>query len=129
MQPDILDEHDSGWPWLRRSRPHLIALIADRTNPSDTDDGPQDAQQHPGAHRAGEHYDNHDKQSSPGSGDMQRHRGRLRDVSAHAVQPGHGSAVAGAAEGFQGVVPGRAENLVELMGKGLRVAGSGGQRP
>jgi hypothetical protein len=49
--------------------------------------------------------------------------------SAHAMQPGHRGAVGGAAERFQCVVPARAEELVKLVGKGLRVAGSGGQRP
>ena len=47
--------------------------------------------------------------------------------SAYAVKPGDWGAVGGAAEGFQSVIPGGAEELVESVGEGLCVASGGGQ--
>lgn len=49
------------------------------------------------------------------------------DDSADSVKPGDRGAVGGAAERFESVVPGGAEELLELMGEGLRVASSGRQ--
>lgn len=49
------------------------------------------------------------------------------DDSADSVKPGDRSAVGSAAERFEGVVPRSAEELIELMGEGLRVASSGRQ--
>lgn len=104
---------------------------------------PQITQQQPNARRTTKHH-NRDHEHPPGT---PYHPGSLRPLpdmetcpvkgdglaptcsmsgqeSADSVQPGDRGAIGGAAERFEGVVPGGAEELVQLVGEGLRVAGS-----